>query len=184
MQLRSLYELHSKMDQENILYALRDTFTSDMLTELRIKIKNDLKDLDIEKKTMKQTYRVLVESLQNMHRHAAKDYNGKTEFESIFILVREDGFFKIYHGNAVQNSEIIGIKSKINEVNGMSREQLKERKRELVMASELSLKGGAGTGLIEIALNSGYQLSYDFTKVRDIGEDCSFFSMEILIKEQ
>ena len=53
--------------------------------------------------------------------------------------------------------------------------------KELIKSSELSDKGGAGLGFVDIARKSGHKLEFDFEKVN---EEYSFFSFKTKISKE
>jgi hypothetical protein len=56
----------------------------------------------------------------------------------------------------------------IDEVNGLDAEQLRERYRELLENNELSEKGTAGLGFIDISRKTGQKMFYKFESVDDL----------------
>jgi len=60
----------------------------------------------------------------------------------------------------------------------MTREELKTYYLEALGSSELSAKGGAGLGMIEMARKSGNRIEYSFDPVN---ERMSFFSLVVKI---
>ena len=68
------------------------------------------------------------------------------------------------------NAEI--LKAKLEDLNKLSPDELKQRYLEIMSSSGLSEKGGAGLGLIEMMRKSGNKLAYDF---RSINDSSSYF---------
>lgn len=60
----------------------------------------------------------------------------------------------------------------------MDQEGLKELYKLIIKTADISQKGGAGFGLVDIARKSGTKLEYDFEKVNDF---YSFYSLLIRI---
>ena len=70
------------------------------------------------------------------------------------------------------------VASNIDEVNAMSSEELKSKYRETLDHGQVSAKGGAGLGIIDIARKSGNKLEYDF---KQVNEKYCFFSLSVKV---
>ncbi|HAS44562.1 MAG TPA: hypothetical protein DCS93_29050, partial [Microscillaceae bacterium] len=71
------------------------------------------------------------------------------------------------------------IAEKINYVNGLTKEELRSLFREIVKIGELSDKGGAGLGFIDMVRKSGEKLLFDFQAV---DEEVTFFSLLLRVR--
>ena len=87
-------------------------------------------------------------------------------------------FRNIITGNYIDNAKVESFKENIDKINGMTEEELKKHYRESLSNNELSHKGGAGLGMIDIARKSGHKLEYRFDQVND---NISFFSLIVKI---
>ena len=76
------------------------------------------------------------------------------------------------------NSNTEKLKKKIDEINAMTKEELKSYYLESLKNTELSEKGGAGLGMIDMARKSGQKLDYRFDPLND---RFTFFSLMITI---
>ncbi len=72
-------------------------------------------------------------------------------------------------------------KKKLEHINTLDKEGLKGYYKELIKSSEISDKGGAGLGFVDIARKSGQKLEFDFEKVN---EEYSFFSFKTKISKE
>jgi hypothetical protein len=130
----------------------------------------------IEKKPAgnKKIVQVLVECLQNVFYHSSV----KNSEDSLFVVMKEKNNIKVVTGNTVSVTTIEALKSRIDEINSFTEEELKNHYREKLKTTSLSEKGGAGLGLIEIARKSGNKLSYHFEKIN--GQH-SFFTLIVTV---
>ena len=122
----------------------------------------------------------MVECLQNICKHADTLESTKEEKGAVFMIGREDGCYVITSGNFIMNDQIDGLKKKLDHINSLDKEGLKGYYKELIKSSELSDKGGAGLGFVDIARKSGQKLDFDFEKVND---EFSFFSFKTKISK-
>src|SRR5882724_2821195 len=97
----------------------------------------------------------------------------------MFLICRDkDNRYRIVTGNHMLNSNMEKLKNRIDEINAMTKEELKTHYLESLKSTELSAKGGAGLGMIDIARKSGNKLEYRFDPLND---RISFFSLMISI---
>ena len=120
----------------------------------------------------------MLESLQNITRHQDTSIEKDTDNSSFFVIQRLANDYYITSGNTVENKNIESLKSKLSKVNSLDKESLKEYYKEILSQGELSTKGGAGLGLIEMARKSGNKLAYDF---KEINTDFSNFYFQIKV---
>ena len=85
---------------------------------------------------------------------------------------------KIITGNFILNENSIELKSRIDKINAMDAEQLRAYYLDKLNTTEISEKGGAGLGMIDLVRKSGNKIEYRFD---DVNEQLSFFSLIINI---
>lgn len=126
----------------------------------------------------------MVECLQNIVKHA-EDLNEKEEGglrnNAIFLLGKNATEYIVTSGNPVRNSTIDFISGKLDQVNALDKEGLKELYKEVIKKGEISEKGGAGLGFIDMARKSGRKLEYSFEAIND---DFAFFSLQITVPRE
>jgi hypothetical protein len=81
----------------------------------------------------------------------------------------------------VNNDEIKLLGNKIDQVNKMTREELKESCRTQILQTEISSQGGSGLGITDISLKSEAKLNYNF---HEYDENSKFFTSSIHIKNK
>lgn len=125
----------------------------------------------------KKVYFIMVESLQNITRHSeGKETDLKNK--GYFIIQGVSNGYYITSCNRIQSSGVSSLRSKLDMVNSLDNENLKNYSAEILQAGEISKKGGAGLGLIEMARRSGNKLNYFF---RDAGNGESDFYFQIKV---
>lgn len=135
-------------------------------------------------KVRKKVYNVLVECLQNLYHHLdeVSDSVGSEKIRSaIFTIGKEDGKYSIVTGNYILNENIHGLKRRLDEVNSLNKEELKEYYKRVLNNGEMSLKGGGGLGMIDIARKTNEKLDYYFL---EIDNKLSFFTLVIKVSNQ
>ncbi len=161
-----------KINQINLIYEgevthqITKAFTA--LTE-----ENMAKDAEPNGLQMK-VFHIIVESLQNISKHAQNLQGIKTDLKGIgtFLIAKSQTDYFIIAGNLVHNDDKKEIIDLIEKINKLDKDGLKKLHKQQMREGRLSERGGAGLGFIDIARKSGKPLSYIF---KDILEDTSFF---------
>lgn len=184
MSKTSTYELYKKLDDENIILSFKGVVTSDLLTSLLHIMEMKLSYLDEPTKIKKKVFNVLVECLQNLYHHTEanlenKDYLETDSNSALVAIIRDGSSFSIRTGNFIENRNIEKLQTKLEQINELDEEGLKTMYRENLKNSEISDKGTAGLGMIDIARKSGSKLDFQFMKVNELS---SFFSLNVKIE--
>lgn len=176
------FDIYDKMDKNNILLSFKGDITSELLTSILQIMENKMDNMQEEPKTKKKVYNVLVECLQNLYHHmdATTDLNGDKNRSAIFMIAKTNGNYNIITGNYILNENTQGLKNRLDEVNSLSKDQLKDYYKSILNNGEMSLKGGGGLGMIDIARKTGEKLDYDFL---EIDNKVSFFTLTIKITQ-
>jgi hypothetical protein len=180
-----IYDFYDKMERNKIMLSFKGDITSELLTSILQIMESKLDNLQEEPKIKKKVYNVLVECLQNLYHHM--DEIGEDQSESakmarsaIFMIGKTGNEYTIITGNYIQATSVDKLKTKLDRINAMSKEELKEYYKEILNNDEFSLKGGGGLGMIDIARKSGQKLNYTFMPVDN---KYSFFSLNIKISQ-
>ena len=179
----NLFNIYDNMEKNNILLSFKGDITSDLLTSILQIMENKMENMQEEPKTKKKVYNVLVECLQNLYHHMddATNENGDNFRSAIFMISKKEACYSIITGNYISKESVSGLKSRLDEVNSLSKDQLKDYYKTILNNGEMSLKGGGGLGMIDIARKTGEKLEYDFL---DIDNKVSFFTLIIKITQQ
>ncbi|MBK6987767.1 MAG: hypothetical protein IPH33_05750 [Bacteroidetes bacterium] len=117
--------------------------------------------------------------MQNVFHHQLKPEHEGQPFESgIIVSNDENSNYRIVSGNYIVNTSTKALGEKIDKMNAMSAEQLRAFYQESLSVAELSEKGGAGLGILDMARKSKMPLEYEFVP---IDEHYSFFILAIAI---
>jgi len=174
---QSIYSL-IKDDQLCLLY--RGDFADEVTVRLI-----DLSDIQFSGAADRVNMRkkvafLMAECFQNVIRHSeiSPFEVGLPEYAGFFMTRNIDGEYYIASGNLIENQYVPDLRAKIENINKLSPGELKELYMKVLGKDEISAKGGAGLGLIEMARKSGRKLESDFRK---INETLTFFYIQILI---
>lgn len=182
MAITDVYDFYRKMEDEHIILSFKGVFTADLLTSILSILETKMVDLAIDPKKKKRVFNILVECFQNLYHHIEEI--GETEElvqhqKTALIMVKhEGGTFMVRTGNFIRTDSIEDLREKLDLVNQLNEEELRELYRETLNNDSRTHKGTAGLGFIDIARKSKNKLEYDFIK---INEQIGFFCLNVVI---
>jgi hypothetical protein len=177
-----IHDFYDKMERNNILLAFKGDITSDLLTSILQIIETKMDKMQENIKLRKKVYIILVELLQNLYHHVynpSLESNEEISNTAIFMIGREKSHYKVLTGNYIKNDEVPALKGKLDEINSLTPEEVKEFYKKTLNNSQMSEKGGGGLGMIDIARRTGKPLFYEFAPVNDT---TSFFTLNVIIE--
>jgi len=180
----SIQDYYSELNEGEVLLAYKGSISSELINNVLDTVESKLQDFDEHSKVRKKVYNVLVESLQNLYHHIddlPKEY--EKEFDNrfgILVVSKEGGKYKISTGNFIQNIHVNDLEEKIKKINTLSREELKEMYKYILNHQKLSVKGGGGLGLVDIARKTGNKLDFSF---RVFNDEFNFFVLSVYISD-
>ncbi len=176
-------EYYDKLNGNDVLLAYKGSITSDLISNVLEVVEAKLDDLSETSKIRKKVYNILVESLQNLYHHIEElpeDIRDQHESKfGVLVISRiKDNSYKITTGNFINSSKIKVLKDKIDKINSLSREELKDMYKFILNHQRLSAKGGGGLGLVDIARKTGNKLEYSF---ENYNNEYYFFELEVFV---
>lgn len=172
-----IYGIERMMVENQLLLAYKDNINEETFDQLIAMVDSKMIGFDEEKKIKKKVFNVLVECLQNVSRHAEPE-KGKDHESSILLIGRNETSFFIITGNMMDNDKTAYLKEKLEHINNLKPDEIRDKYKELMSNMEFSDKGGAGLGLLDIARKSSNKFEYDFRKLSD---KKSYFTLKVNI---
>lgn len=172
------YYMDSK--ESRVIFSFKGRFSQEILTELGSMIRTSLQ----AETKIKKIFGVFIEISQNILYYSDERETGPRGDEGGVgvVLFRENHTdYILSSGNMVLNEKIGGMKEKIEIVNSMNKDQLKEYYQQQLRKDRPETSKGAGVGLIDIARKTDYPLYYNFIPM---DEKYSFYTMTILFKKE
>ena len=149
---------------------------SDTITNLSEKAESKLFEIRAAKKNIKNIFNILIEGLQNIKNHGELGpENNKISFFHMYDL--EDSFICNF-SNLIDNNYIEKISKNIDHLNTLERPELKALYLETLTNGQISKKGGAGLGIIIMAMKSKNKIQY---KTFSIDSNLSMLSLNIKV---
>ncbi len=175
-------EYYSKLNGGDVLMAFKGNISSELISNVLEVVESRMDDYSENSKIRKKVYNVLVESLQNLYHHIEvlpddmqRSMNQNSECWS---LAANQDKYKISTGNFITQDKVDVLKNKIDKINSMGKEELKDMYKFILNHQRLSEKGGGGLGLVDIARKTGNKLDYTFEKYNDT---YYFFNLDVFI---
>ncbi|MCQ2974644.1 MAG: SiaB family protein kinase [Bacteroidales bacterium] len=174
---QSLFQILKNDDFSFIYLGKFDNIVLGITTEL---LKNYMtQNEDSEGKKNKLSF-LLIESFQNILRYGLAGRGSENKNGEIFIVRNIEGCYYITTGNFIENSKIETITSKLEKVNSLNQDELKQMFVATLTNKQLSKEGGAGLGFVEMIRKTKEKLEYHFTKIND---ERSFFYFQLKLKK-
>ncbi|MGD1842599.1 MAG: SiaB family protein kinase [Thermonemataceae bacterium] len=179
--MKYVYELHKTMLAHNLIIVYEGEFTQEITKSVLAMAERNMDSIGESASTKRKVFNVMVECLLNIVKHA-EDLNEKDDDglrnNAIFMLGKQANEYIITSGNPVRNPVIERIQTKLDKVNSLDKDGLKGLYKEILKGGELSDKGGAGLGFVDMARKSGEKLEYNFEPIND---EFSFFALRTVV---
>ena len=179
-----LKDLSRSIYQDALTLAYAGTF-SDELTDKIIGMAEVYIQSDTELSSLrKRTSFLVAECFQNVVRHSTKDTETvqASAGKEPFLIRFYNGKVFIASENTLPNEDVESLRNQLDEINRYSRDELKAIYKESLEKGEMSEKGGAGLGLIEMARKTGNKLHYSFMSLDK--HTSAFYLMLVLEPER
>jgi len=157
---------------------------SDAITSKILKLyESDIESHGESTKIKKRVIFLLAECFQNIIRHGSQSMDDpfNTLDRGFFLAWNYSGKYFLVSGNSIDNKNVDRLKSQLEQVNKLEKDELDALHKQIISEGELSTKGGAGLGLIEMVRKSGQKLLFRFEKFNN---DFSLFYNQVVLKSE
>jgi len=172
--LISIKKLHLSLIIENILLYFNGFFNQENLLSLLSIIKGRL---NISITTIRLS-NVMVEMIQNIIKHGAKEKDDNGAPGIFFIQQKDQGDFVLTSGNYMQKKDAEILEDKIVYVNNLSKEELGDYYDKILLDLDSVSSKKSGLGLPDLRIKSGQKLTYNFHKLE---EDLYFYILQTTV---
>jgi hypothetical protein len=157
------------MMKERLMFVYRGVVTTENSVPLLIILEKEMENSEFGFLGRKRLFMFVLESLQNVSRHSHKTNHADM---SMVIYSKTDNGYTVTTGNVLHTTAVDELRARLEEINNLNPDGIREVYRKMLNSAEFSSKGGAGLGLIEMAKKTGNKLDYDFVK---LDEEFSYF---------
>ncbi len=162
-----------------VLIAYSGGYQDNLFNTLLSIAEEKLKKVEFKPKIRKRVFNILVEVFQNIQNHYNfLEENAREDYEMFVVLEKEGHVYTIISGNNILKSTVTQLKSRIDEINMMTYDEIVEKYRKRLDVGEMTESGGAGLGMLDIVRKSKDKLKYHFENIND---KLSFFQLTVNI---
>ena len=177
-ELSFVHDIHQAMNNRHIILVYEGEFTQEITKSVLSMAERNLESVGEAENIKKKVFKVMVECLQNICKHADDHVEEIIDPSAIFLIGRNDDEYAIFSGNTITKENRDFLDGKLGQINSLDKQGLKELYMEMIKSAKLSDKGGAGLGFVDMARKSGNQLDYCFV---EMDNDNYFFCLKIKI---
>ena len=172
-------KLYQKLDGDKQVTIISSYF-GDLAEGLTYILTNKLEKIleaeGVKKGTVRRIFSIVIEGLQNIRLHG--EYDDEGQKLASFILWEENGQFSMRFTNLIDQGDKLLISGIINGLNKMDKVELKQHYIRVMNEGVMSKAGGAGLGLITMAMKSKNDIKFEFN---DVQMDLSIFTLELTL---
>lgn len=179
--MKFIYDLHKTMLKKNLILVYEGEFTQEITKSVLAMAERNMDSIGEESGIKRKVFNVMVECLQNICKHAEKldpERDGMHAANAIFMIGKKDTEYFVTSGNAILSEHVEDMATKLENINKLDKQGLKELYKQIIKNGSMSDKGGAGLGFVDMARKSGHKLIFDFEPIDD---RLTFFSLKTTI---
>ncbi|NNC82577.1 MAG: hypothetical protein HKN79_03290 [Flavobacteriales bacterium] len=147
----------SEPDME-IIYSFVGPLNHDRIHEITQSVESSLIEKGVSKGTVKKTFTILIEGLQNAYIHGKESERDKYLGLSV---IRTGEIVNITILGLTDTSNFHKVSELVGELNEMDKGDIKAHYLEVMTNGQMSAKGGAGLGLITMVMKSTTGIELD-----------------------
>ena len=176
MKFNQVKEEYLEDPNAKIIISNFGRMTMDQMDTILCLIENKFEKSGEPKKIRKRVFSIVAEICENIRKHGTTN---KDCFELSFINIgKNNSTISIQIGNYIDNAIVKEFKASLDKLNGLTADDLKKIYLHTLATTEISEKGGAGLGMITIAMRCQNQLKFDFNQVNNT---LTLFTVEAII---
>ena len=172
-----LYNWLRECEKENIILCFQGDFNQDLVNAILLLAERSPDAQNSATVVRARVFSVLVECMQNIRKYGSpNDGSGELKPGIVIVCVDKDGYI-LKTGNFVDQPDVEPLKQRLDTIQKLNKEELKELHKKVLAETKLSDKSGAGLGLISIARKSD-GMGYTF---RQLDDSTSFYALDVRV---
>ncbi|NVN93529.1 MAG: hypothetical protein HXX11_23430 [Desulfuromonadales bacterium] len=174
-----LYNLRDEFNKTGIMMCFNGPFYHSIIEEIGKAVRNHLTAENITQAALMDVFAVYIELVQNVRNYLTLRGITRPEVASSIITIGRSGEgYVVSSGNVVLNTDVEKLCMRVDEVNAMTRDEIKSQYRKQMRCDVKPDAMGAGLGFLDIAKRSSKKMTYT---VRDLDTTSKFFSLSAYI---
>lgn len=171
-----LYNWLKECEKEHIILCFQGDFNQDLVNAILVLAERGPDVQNSSTVVRGRVFSVLVECMQNIRKYGSPTSSSDLK-PGIVIVCLDDNGYLLKTGNFINNEEIPNLKSRLDNVIKLNKDELKDLHKKVLGETKLSEKSGAGLGLISIGRKSD-GMGYVF---KTIDDKTSFYALDVHI---
>ena len=177
--MKNLLQLHQDFSQQGVLISFNGSLSNSIIEEIGNAIKRYLEDEQRGKGTIIDVFAAYIEQTQNIRNYLRNNEIDEEHRSSIMLISTHNGNYQIASGNSIRKCDVEPLKSKLEEINCLDKDGLKQLYKEQRRKEREPDAKSAGLGLIEIARRAMKGLEFRFDPQ---DESYDFFSLVVTVQ--
>ena len=159
--MESILNLYDALIENGIYVVYIGRFNQQITKFFSEMLESELEKECKDKITRRRVYHTIVEILQNMQRHTEELGEGS----GLFMIGRMEHIYYIITSNKIIKTNVPKLQNALDTINAATKEELKEMYKKQLLEGNISERGGAGLGLIDIARKTESKYEYLFLPI-------------------
>lgn len=179
-----IYDLHRTMMSQKLILVYDGDFTQETTKSILAMAERNLDSSGEDSGIKRKVFNVMVEALQNIVKHSSEQgmqAGSLVSRSAIFMISKDDKRYCVLTGNPIPKANVAKLTSNLNDLNSKDKEGLKEMYKEIIKNTQISEKGGAGLGFVDMARKSGEKLEFTFN---EMDPEYDFFCLKVNISRE
>ncbi len=179
-----IYDLHRTMTSQKLILVYEGDFTQETTKSILAMAERNLDSSGEDSGVKRKVFNVMVEALQNIVKHNSEQglkAGSLISQSAIFMISKDDSRYCVMTGNPIPKTAVGKLTENLNLLNSKDKEGLKEMYKAIIKNTQISDKGGAGLGFVDMARKSGEKLEFVFP---DVDPNHSFFCLKVNISRE
>ena len=159
--MESILNLYDSLIENGIYVVYIGKFNQQITKFFSDMIETELSKECKDRVTRRRVYHTIVEILQNMQRHTEELGEGS----GLFMIGRREHIYYIITSNKILKQNVPKLQETLDKINSSTKEELKAMYKKQLLEGNISERGGAGLGLIDIARKTESKYEYLFLPI-------------------
>jgi hypothetical protein len=177
-----LVEMQGLLSDNGIIICFSGRFSQGLIEELGEAITKHMESEERPRNNIFSVFSIFIEQSQNIKKYVvskekSKAYEAISDSGIVCIGKTNDGYF-IRSGNAVENTDVLNLRTSLDRVIGKSKDELKLLFKEQMKKEVEPGKNGAGIGFIDMARKASQPIEYSIKKIDDT---YSFYEIRVIV---
>lgn len=157
--MENLYDYYKELENDRLSFIFNGDVSDDITDGIIRLTEFNVNNFEALAKMNRRISFIMVECFQNVVRHGKKESLDAEKSGGLFSARRMGDANYVSSINLIEMSEVELLREKLNQLNTIEKDKLKALYLEVLNNEELSAKGGAGLGLIQLARKAGQPIS-------------------------